>query len=415
MAIEIAIVVGTSTRAQQAELESALEELTRLADTAQAEVVHQVVQIREKPDRVTLVGKGKVAEIVEAVEEHEADVVIFLQELSPAQLRNLEQAIPCKIVDRTQLILDIFAMRAQTHEGRIQVELAQMQYMLPRLVGSRQGLSRTGGGIGTRGPGEKKLEVDRRHIRRRISELKEQLEKVKRHRLLHRSRRRKMDILQVALVGYTNAGKSSLLNQLTNADVLAENQLFATLDPTSRFFELPSKETIMLTDTVGFIRDLPHDLIAAFRSTLEQVTEADLLLHVVDQSHAEADAQMKVVTQVLEELGASHVPVLTVLNKADQTHSEVLTPEGESISVSAFSSMDLLRLAERIDEILHQQQVKGLAKLPVERGEWISSLYQQADIIESEVTGLTMEISFTLPAEQFERLSPEMKSHIQLQ
>ena len=276
--MERAVLVGCGSRSQEEEIRSSLSELERLADTARAIVVDTLVQYREVPEPAWLIGRGKVEELAEKVSSDAIDVVIFDRELSPGQQANLDRRLPCKVLDRTRLILDIFAMRAKTKEGSIQVELAQLEYMLPRLAGRGHELSRLGGGIGTRGPGEKKLETDRRHIRRRIRDLKQELERVQKHRRLHQSRRRKMEMVQVALVGYTNAGKSTLLNRLTGADVREEDRLFATLDPTSRFLELPSGEKVMLTDTVGFIRNLPHHLVEAFQSTLEQVREADLLL-----------------------------------------------------------------------------------------------------------------------------------------
>lgn len=394
------------------QLHASLEELARLADTAQAQEVDRIIQWRERLDPAWLIGRGKVEELIRTVEEKEADVVIFDQELSPSQLAHLEQRIPCKVLDRTQLILDIFAMRAKSKEGVLQVELAQLEYLLPRLTGKGKELSRLGGGIGTRGPGEKKLETDRRHIRRRIRDLKAELERVRQHRQLHQVRRRKMEVVQVALVGYTNAGKSTLLNQLTGAGVTAEDQLFATLDPTSRFCELPSGERVLLTDTVGFIRQLPHHLVAAFRSTLEQVQEADLLLHVVDKSHPEAPQQMRAVEEVLTQLDASHIPTLTVFNKDDQAEGELLTATGESIAITAFRQADLERLKQSIDQTLHRVQVRGSAEIPVSRGELISHLYQAAHVTHSEVNGLTMKVDFHLSRRRYERMSPEVKAFV---
>ncbi|SDX16017.1 GTP-binding protein HflX [Marininema mesophilum] len=393
-------------------MDSSLFELARLVDTAQAVPVARVTQVRDQYDSTWLIGKGKVEEIIKSVEEDKIDLVVFDRELSPRQLTRLEERIPCKVIDRTQLILDIFAMRAQTKEGSLQVELAQLEYMLPRLVGKGTELSRLGGGIGTRGPGEKKLETDRRHIRGRIHDLKRDLEQVRKHRQLHQSRRRKMEIVQVALVGYTNAGKSTLLNRLTGSTVLEEDQLFATLDPTSRFLDLPSGEKILLTDTVGFIRNLPHHLVAAFRSTLEQVQEADLLLHVVDQSHPEAASQMAAVQQVLKDLSADKVPMLTVFNKRDQGRGEVLSAEGELIQISALAEADIARLKEKIAQILYEAQVSGSAEIPVARGEMISQLYEVADVLHSEVNDLTMTLHFRLPRKKYERMPPEIKACI---
>lgn len=282
--------------------DGSMQELVSLAKTAGVEVLEQVIQNKEKPDFRWFIGKGKVEEIRILMDSLGGNSVIFDQELSGAQVRNLEAALDAKIIDRTQLILDIFAQRAKTREGIIQVELAQHSYLLPRLSGQGSNLSRLGGGIGARGPGETKLETDRRHIRTRITDLKHQLEEVTRHRTLYRERRKKAGAVQVALVGYTNTGKSTLLKQLTGADIYVQDQLFATLDPTSRNLDLPGGKTVVLTDTVGFIQNLPHNLIAAFRATLEEVNEADLILHVVDASSDMRDEQMKVVDDLLQEL-----------------------------------------------------------------------------------------------------------------
>jgi GTPase len=365
--------------------EYSLSELARLADTAGVEVIDTIAQRKSEPDPRLFLGKGKVEELKELLIAGGGNTAIFNQELSGSQVRNLEQMLDAKIIDRTQLILDIFAQRANTREGILQVELAQLSYLLPRLSGHGKNLSRLGGGIGTRGPGETKLETDRRHIRNRISELRRQLDEVIRHRKLHRERRKKTGVTQVALVGYTNAGKSTLLNRLTNADVYAENQLFATLDPTSRRLELPSGGEIILTDTVGFIQDLPHDLVAAFRATLEEVLEADLILHVVDASSPVRDEQMRVVDEVLEELGAAGKERMTIYNKIDLCHSEEcgLLPSGEGdLQVSALSDEDLRRVKETIEKRL----MGGVMtfKLPAERGELIALAYRIGEVQRSE-------------------------------
>ena len=413
---EKAILVGCGTKKQEWSLRSTLEELKSLAETAQAVPVSQVLQFRDRIDPAWYIGRGKAEEIARMAEENEADLVIFDQELSPAQLRNLEELIPCKVIDRTQLILDIFAQRARTKEGKIQVELAQLKYLLPRLAGKGKAMSRLGGGIGTRGPGEKKLETDRRHIRRQISVLTKQLAEIKKHRKLHQERRKKNGIPQVALVGYTNAGKSTLLNQLTGAGVLSENRLFATLDPTSRQLVLPSGKEVILTDTVGFIRQLPHHLIAAFRSTLEQVKEADLLLHVVDASHPEAEEQVEAVEQVLADLNAADIPVLMVWNKADRLEREL--PEGwdpDHLMISAFNEQDLDRLKARVEQALQQEMIIGQAEIPVMRGDWISLLHHKAEMIESNTDDLMMVIKFRLSPADFDQLPGELKSRIQIQ
>ena len=313
-----------------------------------------MTQNKEARDSKWFIGKGKVEELKAMADELGATTAIFDQELSGAQVRNLEEALDLKIIDRTQLILDIFAQRAKTREGIIQVELAQLSYLLPRLSGQGKNLSRLGGGIGTRGPGETKLETDRRHIRDRITDLKTVLDEVVRHRTLHRERRRKSGVPQVALVGYTNAGKSTLLRELTNADVYVENQLFATLDPTSRNLELPSGKEVVLTDTVGFIQNLPHDLVAAFRATLEEVLEADLVLHVIDSSSPMRDEQIAVVEKILQELGAAGKPMLMLYNKIDLCQddgSELLPANHEdALVMSAYNADDLLRLRQTIQD-----------------------------------------------------------------
>ena len=298
--------------------EHALEELAGLADAASADVVLRVQQERAKPDPATFLGKGKVEMLAAACAEARVDVVIFDNELSPAQLRNLENALDRAVVDRTQLILDIFARRARTREGKLQVELAQLKYLMPRLVGSSEALSRLGGGIGTRGPGETKLETDRRRIRHRISVLTKEIETVRRRRSQLRERRHKTAVPTVALVGYTNAGKTTLFNSLTGDQAVASNALFVTLDPLVRRVKLPHRRELLVSDTVGFIDRLPHSLVAAFRATLEEVAEADLLLHVIDASAPDRDRHIAAVHAVLGEVGASRVPVVEVFNKCDR-------------------------------------------------------------------------------------------------
>ncbi|MBO9609361.1 MAG: GTPase HflX [Paenibacillaceae bacterium] len=380
-AVLVSLVSGELRR--QAELAAySLQELVLLAETAGLEVLETISQNRETADTKWLIGKGKVEELKALLLAHDANIAVFDQELSGAQVRNLEESLDVKIIDRTQLILDIFAQRAKTREGILQVELAQLSYLLPRLSGQGKNLSRLGGGIGTRGPGETKLETDRRHIRERIAELKRQLQEVVRHRTLHRERRRKTGIVQVALVGYTNAGKSTLLNRLTNADVYVQNQLFATLDPTSRALKLPSGKEIVITDTVGFIQHLPHDLVAAFRATLEEVNEANLILHVVDSSSEMREEQMAVVAEVLEELGAHQKSCLVVFNKTDLTpakEQELLATPGDYIRMSAMEDADLERL-----KLLLQSRLSGHTltfRLPAARGDLLALLYRVGDVI----------------------------------
>lgn len=362
-----------------------VEELAALADTAGVEVVDTIMQNLEVPDKKYFVGKGKVQEIRELAEQTGAVTAIFDQELSGAQVRNLEETLDMKIIDRTQLILDIFAGRAKTREGILQVELAQLSYLLPRLSGQGKNLSRLGGGIGTRGPGETKLETDRRHIRDRITELKRQLEAVTAHRTLHRERRRKVGAVQVALVGYTNAGKSTLLRQLTEADVLVEDKLFATLDPTSRNLILPSGKEIIITDTVGFIQNLPHDLVAAFRATLEEAVEADLLLHVVDTSSPMRERQQKVVDEVLQELGAGGKPTLTVYNKIDLCSSSdlsLLTGGTSTIRVSSFLEGDMEQLRKAIEDKILGEIARF--RIPASRGDLAALAYRVGEVTDQD-------------------------------
>jgi GTPase len=298
--------------------EHSLDELAGLATAAGADVVLRVLQERAKPDPATFLGSGKVLSLAQSCDATRADVVVFDNELSPAQLRNLEAALERKVIDRTQLILDIFAARARTREGKLQVELAQLKYMMPRLVGASAALSRLGGGIGTRGPGETKLETDRRRIRHRISILSKEIETVRRRRSQLRERRHKAAVPTVALVGYTNAGKTTLFNALTGDEAVASNALFVTLDPLLRKVKLPDRRELIVSDTVGFIDRLPHTLVAAFRATLEEVVGADLLLHVIDAAHPERERHIDAVRAVLEEVGANRVPVLDVFNKNDR-------------------------------------------------------------------------------------------------
>jgi GTP-binding protein HflX len=310
------LIVGTDIDKTQ-KVEETLQELERLVETAGGETVGRIIQRREAPDPATYIGKGKLEELKALQAETQATTVIFDDQLSPAQQRNLERALEVKVLDRTALILDIFAQRARSHEGKLQVELAQMRYTLPRLGGKGLILSRLGGGIGTRGPGETKLEVDRRRIRSKIHDIEEEIKTVCAQRAVHRSRREQSGLPCIALVGYTNAGKSTLLNRLTDAGVLVEDKLFATLDPTIRLLILPSGRKVLLADTVGFIRKLPHALIAAFRATLEEVIYADVLMHVIDAGAPDWQEQSQAVYEVLKELDAADKPMITVMNKTD--------------------------------------------------------------------------------------------------
>ena len=336
---ERALLVGLALgRRDRARTESSLEELALLARSAGARVVGTVLQERARRDPATLVGRGKAEEVKQACEERDADVVILDEDLAPAQQRNLEQAVERKTLDRTQLILDIFARRARTREGRLQVELAQLDYLLPRLAGKGVLLSRLGGGIGTRGPGETKLETDRRRIRQRIQSIKREIEHLRRERLTRREARGRHEAPVVALVGYTNAGKSTLFNALTRAGAVVSDQLFMTLDPLVRKVRLGPGRDVLLVDTVGFIQKLPHPLVAAFRATLEEVRQADLLLHVVDASAPGVEEREAAVESVLKEIGAGERPRLLVLNKADRTPAERLRALSEARAGSAVVS-----------------------------------------------------------------------------
>jgi GTP-binding protein HflX len=348
--IERAALVGLVTgNTRRIDAEHSLEELAGLADAASAQVVLRVLQERPKPDAATFLGSGKVELLARACDEADVHVVIFDNELSPAQLRELQKRLDRKVVDRTQLILDIFARRARTREGKLQVELAQLKYLLPRLVGAGMDLSRLGGGIGTRGPGETKLEADRRRIRVRIHALQQGIDDVRKRRSQLRERRKKNDVPTVALVGYTNAGKTTLFNRLTKSDAVASNALFVTLDPLVRSVRLPDGQELRLSDTVGFIDRLPHALVAAFRATLEETAEADLALHVIDASSGERERQMAAVTRVLDEVGAESVTRIDVFNKIDR-----LTPDERRRLAEGDPSAVLISAAtgEGIDELL---------------------------------------------------------------
>ena len=372
-------------------LEDSVEELKQLADTAGAQVVARFLQKRPKPDPAFFIGKGKVQELALFVQQENIDLCIFDDELSPAQQRNIEQAMGVRVLDRTALILDIFAQRARTNEGKQQVELAQLQYTLPRIMGKGLSLSRLGGGIGTRGPGETKLEVDRRRIRDRIAYIKDCISKVKGVRDLHRAGRNKAEVPTVSLVGYTNAGKSTLLNTLTNSDIYAKDQLFATLDPTTRQLDLPDKQQAILTDTVGFIQRLPHQLVAAFQSTLEEVVEADVLLHVIDVSHELYREQSNAVYHVLDELGAKDKTIITVYNKIDKLPEDSALPERlareeNSVCISAKAGLNLDRLLELIAENLKLKSVELEMLIPYEESEVSAKLHRIATVLEEQFT-----------------------------
>lgn len=388
-------------------VDDSLEELKQLADTAGATVIKKFIQKRPKPDPAFFIGRGKVQELALYAQQENIDLCIFDDELSPAQQRNIESVMGIRILDRTALILDIFAQRARTNEGKLQVELAQLQYTLPRIMGKGLMLSRLGGGIGTRGPGETKLEVDRRRIRDRIAFIKDQIEKVKAVRSLHRSKRKKNNVFEVSLVGYTNAGKSTLLNTITNSDIYAKDQLFATLDPTTRQLTLPNKQEIIITDTVGFIQRLPHQLIAAFRSTLEVVTEADLLVHVIDVSHELYKEQAAAVHEVLKEIGAESKPVITVYNKIDKLPpdsklADRLALEEDTVCISAAKKLNLESLQQMIESHLKSKAVEVILCIPYAETAKAAQLHETANVLEQEYTENGAVMKVILPVEDLE-------------
>ncbi len=376
--------------------EESLEELRELAKTAGAEVIGVFTQNRPSRDTATCIGSGRLEEIKDFCHQNEADLLIFDCELTPRQVANIERETDIHTIDRTMLILDIFAMRARTSEGKLQVELAQLRYMLPRLTGKGIELSRLGGGIGTRGPGETKLETDRRHIRRRIEALSEKLEQVEKHRELLRSRRKKDEIVTAAIVGYTNAGKSTLLNTLTQAGVLAEDMLFATLDATARALELPSGASVMLVDTVGFIRNLPHHLIKAFRSTLAEAAQADIIINVCDASSPVCLEQLEVTTDLLSQLGAGSTPTITVLNKCDK---EGIQPGLKGVRISAKTGEGLPELLTAIDDAMPVKRLRLKILLPFDKLGEAAPIRERGTIYEEEYTaeGLQLDFSAEMP------------------
>ncbi len=380
-----AILVGIVTDGEVEEAEISMKELERLLDTAGGEVFATVIQNKSTPDPRTLIGKGKVQEIAELCENNGVKLVIFDEELSPAQIRNLEDDIgnDVNVIDRSMLILDIFALHATSGEGKLQVELAQLKYTAPRLIGKGAELSRLGGGIGTRGPGESKLESDRRHIKRRIVALEEELEKLASTRRTMRAARDRSGLKKIAIVGYTNAGKSTLLNRLTDAGILAEDKLFATLDPTTRKYELPSGETVLLTDTVGFIRKLPHHLVNAFRSTLDEAACADMIMILADASDPEYLSQLECTEQTLEELGAGDKPTLYVFNKCDKgTFDDPVidrTRERDKVvHVSALTGKGCDKLAEMLVEMVNGGKSSVVFKIPNSEAGALNRLYKDA-------------------------------------
>ena len=386
--------------------EQSLDELCELASTAGAVTVARVIQNLDNFNPATYIGKGKIYEIKELIIEYDATGIICDDELSPAQMNNLSDALEIKIMDRTLLILDIFAARANTNEGKIQVELAQLRYRSSRLSGLGNALSRLGGGIGTRGPGETKLEMDRRIIHERIGQLKHELEAVVTHRELTRSQRSRSNIPVVAIVGYTNAGKSTLLNTLTGAGILAENKLFATLDPTTRGLELESGQQILLTDTVGFISKLPHHLVEAFKSTLEEAVYADIILHVVDASNPAMDSQMYVVYDTLEKLGAGDKPIITAFNKIEIAGNKVLKDfkADKTVNISALHGDGLTELKDTIEEVLRESKIYIEKTYSYTEASKISLIRKYGQLISEEYVAEGIEVKAYVPTEIYDKV-----------
>lgn len=395
---EQVILVGTETGKGALAAEESVEELARLSETAGLVVVTKAIQQLKRITPATFIGSGKVEDIQELAKTTGAHAVVFDDALTPAQQRNLEKGIGVKVIDRSQLILDIFAQRAQSQTGKLQVELAQLEYLLPRLTRRWTHLSRISPGVGMRGPGETQLEVDRRRVRERISMLKRRLREVKRTRDLHRSSRSEVPFPMVALVGYTNSGKSTLMNRLTKAGVLVEDKLFATLDPTVRRLALPSGRVVLLVDTVGFINKLPHGFVDAFKSTLEEVRTADLLLHVVDSSNAEREAHIGVVEQVLDEIGAADIPSLLVWNKIDSLQTgDGAAAFRSGFRVSARDGTGIDRLLDAIDEALAGDQHKIAVDVPQGRGDLLAALYRGGRVLEQEFVDGMVRITALVP------------------
>ena len=403
---EKVILVAVSLQGQD-DVESSLDELSELASTAGAETVGRLVQSREAVHPGTYIGKGKIEELKDLIWELEATGIICDDELSPAQMKNLQDQLDVKVMDRTLIILDIFAGRASTSEGKIQVELAQLKYRSTRLTGFGAAMSRLGGGIGTRGPGEKKLEIDRRLIKNRIAQLNRELSEVKRHREVTREQRKRSGIPVAAIVGYTNAGKSTLLNKLTDAGILAEDKLFATLDPTTRSLKLPSRQEILLTDTVGFIRKLPHHLIDAFRSTLEEAKYADMILHVVDVSNPQMDEQMFTVYETMQNLGVQDKPIITVFNKQDRvTEAQIIRDfkADYTVKISAKNGTGLDELLETIEAVLREQKIELECVYEYKDASKIQIIRKYGELLEEEYREDGIFVRAYVPADVYEKV-----------
>ena len=386
--LEKVVLVGVWTEGSARDAENSLKELAALAETAGSEVMDGLIQRRDKPDPATYIGSGKVMELRQAVINTGADTVVCDGELSPAQLRNLEGKAKVKVIDRTALILDIFAQHAKSREGKAQVELAQMTYLLPRLRGWGDSLSRQAGGIGGRGPGETKIETDRRRINDKMAKLRREIKEMKTSRDTKRQERRRNNIPSVAIAGYTNAGKSSLMNRLTNAGVLVENALFATLDPTVRKTTSSDGRIYTLSDTVGFVRHLPHQLIEAFKSTLEEVSGADLIVHVVDGSHPDPQEQLRAVREVIREIGGGEIPEIIAINKADiappETMMQLLREEQNSFAFSARTGFGIETLVSAIESSLPRPRIEVRAVIPFSRGDLVSAIHERGEIFSED-------------------------------
>lgn len=400
---ETSVLVGLDTGDYDAEV--SIDELEELAKTAGSKVLAKIIQKKEKPDPATYIGSGRLREIRDFCRDNEADLIIFDCELSPSQQRNVENFTDVRVIDRTTLILDIFAARARSKEGRIQVELAQLKYSLPRLGGKGTELSRLGGGIGTRGPGETKLESDRRHIRRRIEALSAELKEIEKRRIRMRSRREKTGIESVAIVGYTNAGKSTLMNTLTNAGVLAQDKLFATLDPTARALTLPDGRQVMLIDTVGLVRRLPHELVEAFKSTLEEAAAAHVILNVCDASSPECSEHLEVTQKLLKELGCESTPVISVMNKCDLVDNIYDMPAiGKTVMISALQGKGLDRLLKEIEKALPKTRSRAKVLIPFSSGAQAGRIRTEGVVISEEYTPDGILIDGIIPISILEEL-----------